>query len=100
MLLNRAQRASNQRFAVPLLILINFMESEGKNGFSNSMFVMVCVVCGKIEFRVSAVFFPNFLHYSADNPVAMSADQLFGDRVYYQVHKLKGNNAKKRLAFG
>jgi hypothetical protein len=31
------------------------MESEDKNGFSNSKFVMVCVVCGKIEFRAQGV---------------------------------------------
>jgi len=37
------------------MILINFMESEGKNGFPNSKFVLVSVVCGKIEFRVFGV---------------------------------------------
>jgi len=29
------------------------MESEGKNGFSNNKFVMVCEVRGKIDFPAS-----------------------------------------------
>jgi len=52
MLLNRAQRAK-----VPLLILLISMKPEDKNGFSNSKFVMVCVVSGKIDFPDYRVFF-------------------------------------------